>query len=362
MKRFKLLMIMLSGMLVLTSCGLLPEEETFRTAPVIKTYEKEEFNQTVVVRGDMELTNKITCNFVPMQTENLSFSVGGEFYDEIFVSEGDRVEKGELLAQLDLSGAEEAIENCTPQINRLEMQITALEENRALELERQKILLSDGSEEALNEALERTNRQFDAQKQPLEDQLTVAQIQLREAKALLSERQIRAGFDGTVTFVRSVEEEERNIAGDRVVTVADTSTSLFKAETKYWDSLKPGDEYIITANKREYEAVVVSEAELGIEETEKQEGEMEFVYLKLKKPALDLDVQTFGSFNLLRDSRKNVLMVPESAVSTSKGQSIVYYQDEAGLKAYKQVEIGLVAEGMVEIVSGLTEGERVIVK
>lgn len=362
MKRYRLLAALLSGTLIFTSCGLLPEEETFRTAPVIKTYEKEEFKETVVVRGDMALTNKITCNFIPMQSQNLSFTVGGEFYDEIFVEEGDFVKEGELLAQLDLSGAEEAIENCTPQVSMLEMQIAALEENRALELERQKILFEGETAEALNDAIDRTNRQFNAQIQPLKDQLTVAYIQLREAKAMLNERQLRAGFDGTVTFVRAFEEEERNIAGDRVVTVADTSTSLFKAETKYWDCMKPGDEYVITANKQEYDAVVVSEAELGIEEPEKEKGEMEFVYLKLKKPALDLDVQTFGSFNLLRDSRKNVLMVPESAVSTSKGQSIVYYQDEAGLKAYKQVEIGLVAEGMVEIVSGLTEGERVIVK
>ena len=89
---------------------------------------------------------------------------------------------------------------------------------------------------------------------------------------------------------------------------------------------------------------------------------MAFVYLKLKNPAFELDMKTFGSFNLVRDSRKDVLMVPESAVSTTKGQSIVYYQDEAGLKAYKPVEIGLIANGMVEIVSGLKEGEKVIVK
>lgn len=362
MKRLKILAAILSGTLLFSACGLLPEEETFRRAPVIKTYEKEEFQEAVAVRGDMELVNKITCNFLPMQSEDLSFSVGGELYDEIFVQEGDFVKKGDLLAQLDLSGAEEAIERCTPLIGQLQLQIAAVEENRALEIERQKILMEGSTAEALNDAINRTNEMFDMQKQPLVDQLTVANIQLKEAKELLAERQIRASFDGTVTYVRGVEEDERNVASDRVVSVADASTSLFRAETKFWDSIKPGDEFIITANKQEYEAVAVSEEELGMEVTEKEEGEMAFVYLKLKNPAFELDMKTFGSFNLVRDSRKDVLMVPESAVSTTKGQSIVYYQDEAGLKAYKPVEIGLIANGMVEIVSGLKEGEKVIVK
>lgn len=361
MKRYRLLMLLLSGILILSSCGLLPEEETFRTAPVIKTYEKEEFQEVVVVRGDMQLTNQISCTYIPLKTENPSFSVSGELFDEIFVEVGDRVEKGQLLAQLDLSGAEEAIASSTEQINRLKMQMDALEENRALELQRQKITLGDASEEALNEALQRTNSQFDAQKQPLQDELTVVQIRLKEARTLLEERQMRAGMDGTVTYVYNVKDDERSVAGNRVITIADTSSSLFKADTKLWNRFKPGDEHIITANKTEYEAVVVSEAELGMEETEKQEGKSADVYLKLKNPAFDLEELTYGTLVLLLDSRKDVLMVPEKAVATSKGKSIVYYQDEAGLKAYKEVEIGLIAEGMVEIVSGLTEGESVIV-
>jgi multidrug efflux pump subunit AcrA (membrane-fusion protein) len=63
---------------------------------------------------------------------------------------------------------------------------------------------------------------------------------------------------------------------------------------------------------------------------------------------------------LVLDSRENVLMIPEAAVAKTNGKTIVYYQDENGLKVYKPVQIGLTAEGMTEIVSGLTEGECVI--
>ena len=118
--------------------------------------------------------------------------------------------------------------------------------------------------------------------------------------------------------------------------------------------------FIITANKKEYEAVVASEAELGIQEQEKTEGKAAYVYLLLKTPAFDLEDGDRGTFTLVLDSRKDVLMVPEKAVTTANGQSIVYYQNEEGLKAYKPVETGLVANKMVEIISGLAEGESVI--
>ena len=61
------------------------------------------------------------------------------------------------------------------------------------------------------------------------------------------------------------------------------------------------------------------------------------------------------------DFRENVLTLPEKAIDTINGQSVVYYQDELGLKSYKIVTTGLIAGGMVEILSGLSEGEQVIV-
>ena len=362
MKRLKLLALTLGGVLMLTSCGLLPEEETFRTAPLIQEYEQEEFNEALVVRGDMQLTNQVSCNYIPLTTVDLSFGVGGETYDEIYVEVGDTVKKGQLLAQLSLSNAEDTLDECSEQITKLQMQISAIEENRELAIERQKIMFEDMPEEALNSAIESTNSMYDMQKQSYTDELTVVHIRQKETQAMFDERQIHATMDGVVTFVRDVEEDDLSVEGERFITVADASSSLFRAETKLWNYFKPGDRYVVTVKDEAYDAVVASEAELGLEEIEKTEGEAHYVYLKLENLALNLDERIYGTVIVTLDSRKDILMVPESAVSTTKGQSVVYYQDEAGLKAYKQVEIGLVADGMVEIISGLVEGESVIVK
>ncbi len=52
--------------------------------------------------------------------------------------------------------------------------------------------------------------------------------------------------------------------------------------------------------------------------------------------------------------------MPASAVSTINGETVVYYQREDGMKTYKSVTVGLLAGNMIEIISGLTEGELVI--
>lgn len=360
MKRWGLLLAVCAGMLMMSSCSLLPEEETFSTAPLVREYEKEEFKLAFAERGDMILEQKVSCTYVPVQTEGLRYKIGGEYFDETFVKVGDSVKKGQLLAQLNLSGVEDQIESCRMQIDKLGMRLAALEENRALAIERQKIQMDTATRSELQEALDQINSQYDDQRRSIEDELEITQLQLSEYEQQRDERQLRAGIDGTVTFVRKIASGERSVAGERMISIADATTSLFRADTKLWDRFEPGDEMIITANKAEYEAVVVSEAELGLQEQEKVEGETAYVYLKLKKPTFDLEDGDRGTLVLILDSRKDVLMVPESAVTTANGQAIVYYQDESGMKAYKPVETGLVANKMVEIVSGLAEGESVI--
>lgn len=360
MKRWGLLLAVLGGGLLLSSCSLLPEEETFSRAPVIREYEKEEFKLAFAERGDMLLDQKISCTYVPVQTEALRYAVGGEYFGGNFVEVGDSVKKGQLLAQLDLTNVESQIESCNLQIEKMGMRLSALEENRGLALERQRILMDTATRDELEKALEQVNRQYDDQKRNISDELEITMLQLREYEAERDKRQLRAGIDGTVTYIRDIKSGERSVAGERYATIADARTSLFRADTVYWSNMKPGDEFIITANKKEYEAVVASEAELGIQEQEKTEGKAAYVYLLLKTPAFDLEDGDRGTFTLVLDSRKDVLMVPERAVTTANGQSIVYYQNEDGLKAYKPVETGLVANKMVEIISGLAEGESVI--
>lgn len=329
--------------LSLSACSLMPEEEVYRSAPVTKDYEAAPYQFAAVVRGDMELTEKISLNYVPVQTEKLAFTVDGEYYDGVFVALGDSVKAGQLLAQLRVDDLLAARDACDRQIELLELSIRQLEERRALNLERVRLNADPADRSAL------------------EDQLTVQQAYRGEYDRRIEARRLRASFDGTVTYARKIDEGARSRLNERVVVVADSTLSLFRGETEWWSYFHEGDEYVITSNNREYHAVVTGEETLGLSPTEHVEGEKGYVYLALTEPAFDLDDGSRGTLILTRDSRTNVLMIPEDAVTLANGEPIVYYQNEEGVKAYKSIVIGLVAGDRVEVVDGLSEGDSVIV-
>jgi len=110
-----------------------------------------------------------------------------------------------------------------------------------------------------------------------------------------------------------------------------------------------------------YSAVVTTEEELGLPVQEKVEGERAYVYFALLEPSLELESGDTGSISILLDSRYDVLMLPSTAISSAGGEPIVYYQREDGMKAYKTIVTGLSVNRMTEIISGLEEGEIVIV-
>ena len=346
--------------LALAGCDLLPAEEVFSTAPLLKEYQREEFSQALCERGDIVLTRSISCTYVPVRTEGLKYMVGGLRYDAFYVSAGDQVVEGQLLAQLDLSDIEQNISASQLRLDRLELQAVHLEQDRDLALDRCRIANAAAGAKALDEALEEVQERFDLQAETLQENISIERMRLTRYQNQLAQRQLRAPMDGTVTYVRGVRPGDVSVLGDRVITVADSTMSLFRAETEYWDMLEPGQIVEIISSKVAYEAQVVTEAELGLPETEHVPGEKAKVYFALTEPTFDLEDNDRGALTIVLDSREDVLMVPEKAVATINGETIVYYQDEEGMKAYKPVTVGLTANGMTEIVSGLDEGELVI--
>ena len=84
------------------------------------------------------------------------------------------------------------------------------------------------------------------------------------------------------------------------------------------------------------------------------------VYFKLTQPALDLEDNDRGTLELVLDRREDALLLPEKAVSMMGEKQVVYYLDEEGIRRFREVTTGLAANGQIEILSGLNEGDEVI--
>ena len=354
--------IIAAGCLLLSGCDLLPAEEAFRTAPLIREYQMEAFTLAACTRGDLILKRSISCVYMPVRSESLKFPISGLSFDEFYVKAGDAVQQGQLLAQLDLSDIEQQIEANGREIERITVRIEHLEQDRQLALKRSAIQHEAEGAAALRQAEEDLNEAYDAQRQSLEDSLTIARLRLADYEHQLSERQLRAPMDGTVTYVRRVNKGDVSSLSERVVTIADSTLSLFRAETDLWDRFEPGQLVTITSSKVDYEAVVVTEEELGLAPREKEAGQKAYVYFALTEPTFDLEDNDRGTLTIVLDSRHDVLRVPSSAISTINGETVVYYQNDEGMKAYKNVTVGLEANDLIEIIAGLEEGDLVIAK
>ena len=346
--------------LLLSGCSLLPQEEVRRNAPLLIETETEEFELSYVTRGDLKVSSRVSCTYVPIQKINLSFGVSGEYIDEMYVQVGDIVKKGQVLGQLRMDGVDETIRNLNFNIDSVKLSIEHLNEDRSLSVERQKILFASDPEK-MQEAIDATNKSFDLSEKNYNDTLFLYEMELQSAYELKRKRQLISPIDGTVTYARKYTESSVSDEAERAATVIDTTMSLFSASSDKWDLFKVGDKYTITCKKKEYAATVIDPYEYGIDPGKREIGKRANVYLTLDVPTLELEDNDKGTLELILDSRHDVLIVHEDAISSANGEAIAYVLGEDGMKTYKKVKVGLEAGKYFEVIEGLEEGEEVII-
>lgn len=359
-RKYLRLLALLACTSMLTSCALLPEEETVRTAPVLRETQPETYTMFTVQRGDMIHNEKVSARYVPVRKQSLSFGLLGEYVDRVPVSVGDSVEEGQLLGWLRVSDIETKIASAEDSLTEIGLRLAYLQQEYAIALREQEIR-SEGLDRAeAAEAMEALEESFAARRENLENQQKIQNLTLEMLKEDLAVRQLRAPFAGTVTYVRDYEEGHLTEYGETAVTIADSTQTVFRAETRNWEAFHEGDRHSIEVKKEIHELEVVSEESLGIEAQQKTPGKKAFVYFRMIDPILGLEDGDYGVIDIELDRREGVLYVPASAVMTAGDKYLVYYQRKDGLKGYKEVKVGVTIGKYTEITAGLAEGEEII--
>lgn len=337
-----------------TACAFLPKEEQLPEAPVLRVSDDDQYTQVAVQRGDVVAKEYVTCKYQPAVEESLRFELDDELITQVHVKVGDEVKVGDLLVELECKDLVRKVEAQQDTLDMLNLQITQTDEKLGLYYERC-ALLDEAGYTGQAEAADRTCLQLYEELEYLNKLLVVEQMAMDELQAELSLYQIRATMDGTVRSVVSLTEgmEKRSTKSSTACTVSDLSSGNFEARVDK-GLFKIGDQVMIVYNDAEHEATVSE-----ITPSEKDE-KVENVIFQLVIPDTSIDTDTSGSITVITGERKNVLYLPSTVVQTRNNVSVVYYLDENGIRNSKQVEVGLVAAGVIEIVSGLEEGELVI--
>ena len=76
---------------------------------------------------------------------------------------------------------------------------------------------------------------------------------------------------------------------------------------------------------------------------------------------MQLKAGMYARVRIYTETYQDILVVPEKAVVTEGGQAVAFVVEGDQAKR-REVQIGLTSDGQVEIRSGLSEGEQIVVE
>jgi len=313
-----------------------------------------------VTRGDIVKTVLVDGSLVMPNKAYLSFGATGTV-EEVLVDEGNNVTKDQVLARLDAPSLESSVEMAELQVEIAEEQVKAA---RA-QYEIAEINLDEPpptvSEDVLELQVDIAKASWETAKLNLE----IAELSLESAKLNLEKAVIVAPFDGVVADISITEGKEISTA-----TLATPAISL--VDTSEIEMRGFIDEIDIAMVQLGQEANIILDA-LPDEEVK---GEVAFISpvgtilagvvsydttITLENPVAELRDGMSATAEVIIERRDDVLFIPNRAIRVSlENPMVVVFVD--GQQEEREITLGLTDGINTEVLSGLEEGEEVVLR
>jgi RND family efflux transporter MFP subunit len=353
MKKSSVVKAFVAGMVLSTlfACQGAKKEETAKTDAVGTTPVKvvqvvrQKISEKLNYTGTLEAWQKIT----------ITPDIGGKVA-KIYVEEGQRVERGKLLAEMDV----ESIQLQLKQAEAAQAVSEANFKNASRNKERMDRLLQEKA--VSDQQYEQVKLAYDAAKA----QLDQAQAAVNMARHTLDLSIMKAPFSGIIASKNAQVGDVINPmmgsfspgSGGGVLTLVDYSRIKIVVEVSQGD--------IVRISKGQAAAVRVSDGQAKeyqgvvtvVNSTADSLAKKFRVEVMVNNPDLALRPGTFGSCVFEVSTHENALVVPQKAILDNKYVFLV--QGNKAVK--KEVVLGLKNAEWIEIKDGLKEGDRVIVE
>lgn len=331
-KRGIAVLIAAASVFSLAGCYFLPDEEEVLDAPTVKA---SEVNYTTVTAKRKDIEKKLTGSGMiqSRSTTELSFPNQGGKIKKIYVKAGDLVNEGDLICELDSGNLDFEIKDKELKIKQAQLNVQIVAEK-------------GGSQSEVDNA-----------------QVTV-DILINELAALNTEKdesKLYSPITGTVSSIADVKAGGEVTVGQTVATIVDKNSLYISFEPTDVSKYKVGQKITITYNKKNYAGEVFATssdfpADTGITFEENK------VYVAFTGDIPNDAIGNIADAVLVLDSRKNVVALAKKLVKSVGGKTVVYVLNDKNEKEAREVETGLETGSDIEIVSGLKEGEKVIVR
>jgi HlyD family secretion protein len=294
----------------------------------------------LVERGDLSMSIDVSGSLMSRMDVSLAFPVGGRV-DNVLVVEGQQVDKGQPLLQLDTQDLKWQVE-----LARLSVSIAEYD-------------LSDARDDYWEES---------DQVKRAKARLEQAQVSLQQVEWRLAQASLVSPINGTVTAL-NVDAGEMANNGQTIVVLSDLS--ILKVEVNVDETdvsrLKNGMEVQVSVDA--FPSHELTGKVIYIEPTAViQSGVVLYTVTVEMKPdsttvadqALPLRSGMTVNVTFPIEQHKDTLMVPFRAVETEGGQAYVTQVTPSGSE-HVAVTLGMITDTQIEILSGIDEGDVVTV-
>jgi RND family efflux transporter MFP subunit len=320
----------------------------------------------------------LSGNIIPVQTVKTAFKIPGVI-SEVLVNEGDRVEKGQVIAKLkqqdyeikvkatsaELAAAELQIETEIPtKINQAKAQydLTKASYERAQALFEQEAVSKAQLDEISAKLIvdENTYQQAQDAKGIAETKLQMAEASLEAARTTIDDTVIYSPISGVV-LQKTMQEGEVTAAGYPVAVIGQLD--------EVWVQIGVSDEYINSLYKGQAAEVYV----YGTQEIQKAvideigslaDAKTRTFPVKLlvdnKEGKLKLGMVT--KVRLPINQSQKVAIPLGSVMQLSDGPAVYVYSDKTQTVSKKRIETGEILKDQIEVLDGLESGDKLVVE
>ncbi|HEX3107162.1 MAG TPA: efflux RND transporter periplasmic adaptor subunit [Terriglobales bacterium] len=355
-----------------------------------------------VEKGDLAKSVVATGKVEPITKVEVKSKASG-IVKKLYVEYGDKVKKGQLLAQLDkieieagveqskaallaaqanLKGSEADYERAKVDAEGPDVPLLKRAYERNLEMQRSGVVSQSALDDAEKDYRMAVNKQNVARAQMTVLQAKIAQSQaqvaedqanLKQLEEQLSYTDIVSPIDGIV-LSRDVEIGDAvssilvlGSSATLVMTIGDTSQVYVKGKVDESDigrvyMHQPARIKVESFKDKTFNGVVTKISPMGVEKDNVTTFE---VRVSIDNPGGELKAEMTANAEIILDEHKNVLQIPEGSIIYDKDRKAsVEVPDPKGKDGQRKVaiNIGISNGAKTEVLSGLKEGDQVILQ
>ncbi len=323
--------------LIVSGCSILPKEEEVLAPPLVEPAQIE-YDTVTVEKGEIVRRVQGAGTLMSSDLHDLYFTRDGGRLKEILVSEGDLVQSGDVLAEIETSTLALEIQQLKIDLKKAELR---LEQLRADKADKYSIEIAKLDIESIQNRLNHLNNE-------------------------LASSKIVAPVNGTVVYVSDIQQGEYIGAYETIMRVAETDQLQIRYTAISENDIRDvnvGMEVNIKIQGEIVKGEVIQTPQEVPHEEFQLNPELYSKSLLIGSDELpaELNAGDIVEIEIITARKENALIIPNNALRNTGDRYFVQILEDNSRREV-DVEVGIRASTQVEVVTGLEEGDTIILK